>query len=713
MFLKSNRLVTILIILMFLVVGAMAVAAKPSDAGKNSNMGIARHPDIVKDEDGVMHMVWQEPMGDQYEIFYASQGQGGKKEVGIGSDMNTVHRVSYTPRDSVWPQITIDPETGIMYILWTESVPTTLLDGYGGEDEPAPILTPTLYMVAAEFDSGNTESLSFSDYQNPWTSPQNFASAESKVTDFKIVDSEYLLKSAGEEVKRGIIDTDDDKIKDSDEYLGKLGYKTSWRNPDTDGDKIIDSIEYEIGFSPLINEYYTPYVKEYLKWILWFSDTDGDGLTYIEETGTDYPVTMGVAKMLHTGEATYRFFPKDDHEAYLRLGLQLERVGIFTIPPPASAYFRLIVTVDTESEADQVVTYSDYHMEWERFFVDVGPFDVYEDEVTDVTVEIDFTSSTATSKQQISNDIEEQQQYYIKTLELRSLMLADTDDSQQFNYKEGRDFIPDSEELTGIQIKDFTIKGDPNRPDLFIEVDWFAGHEPTPEVWSESINAFSDAGIKFHYKIDDKNLPLNTAMTLDDDSDGVETLRNDDELQEVLDLTRNSLYDEYIHFVCAHYIEIDALPGWTIYGGAQSGPTATDLTESGVVFADEAMQDIANTFSNLMERRLKVVVHEIGHCLGAAHEKNSADGGDYDPRVDGGDGVDDFNDYNVMRQDAIHNADAAELLRGNGNADNRVLGATELIGRPRFSIESVEQFDMTDKLSVDTGRNIDILDQYV
>jgi hypothetical protein len=693
---------------MFLIVGALAVAAKPSDG--NSNKGIARHPDVIHDSNGVLHMVWQEPVDGQYEIFYANQAKGSK-EMGIGSDRNDEIRVTYTPRDSVRPQITIDPTTGIMYIMWTEYVPTTILDGYGGEDEPDPVLTPSIYMIAGEYDTGSSESMNIQEYQYPWTSPQNFASVGGKVTEFKVVESEYILKSSGEETKRGEVDTDDDGIKDYDEMYGTLGYKTSWRNPDTDYDQIPDKMEYEIGFSPLVNEYYTAKIKEYISWLTLLSDDDDDGLTYAAESG-DFPVTMGVARMLHSGDATYRFFPKDDHEAYLTLGIMLRRTGIFTIPPAESAYFRIILTVDTESEADQVVTYSDYHMEWERFEVDVGPFNVYEDEQTDIKVEIDLTPPTE-FKKQISTDIEEQQDFYIKTLELWSLMLASTTDTLQFNYKEGRDFLPGTEELTSTLVEDFEIHGDPNRPDLFIEVDWFAGHEPTPEVWSESTNAFSDAGIKFHYKIDQKNLPLNTAMTLDDDSDGVETLRNDDELQEVLDLTRNPLYSRYIHFVCAHYIEIDALPGWTIYGGAQSGPTATDLTESGVVFADEAMQDIANTHSSLMERRLKVVTHEIGHCLGASHEKNSADGGDYDPRVDGGDGVDDFNDYNVMRQDAIHNADAAELLRGNGNADDRVLGATELIGRPRFSIESMEQFDLTDKLSVDTGRNIDILDQYV
>jgi len=567
-------------------------------------------------------------------------------------------------------------------------------------------------MVAADFAGQGQAGMSIDKYQIPWTSPQNFASGGSKVSQFSVVESEFTLKMAGEQIKRGIIDTDDDGIKDSDELLGKLGYVTNWRNPDTDSDSIIDKIEYEIGFSPIVNEYYTTKIKEYLSWILLLSDSDDDGLNYAKETGTDFPVTMGVAKILHSGEATYRFFPKDDLDAYLTLGIQLRRQGIVTIPPAENAYFRVIVTVDTESEADQVVTYSDYHMEWERFEIEVGPFNVYEDEQTDVTVEIDLTPPPTESKQYPS-DITNPQPSYIKSLEIWSLMLADTEDVMQFSYKEGRDFIPGTEELTGILIENFDIRGDPNRPDLFLEVDWFAGHQPTAEVWSESTNAFSDAGIKFHYKIDQQNLPLNTAMTEDDDNDGVVTLRNDDELQEILDLTRNPLYGDYIHFVCAHYIEIDALPGWTIYGGAQSGPTAADLTESGVVFADEAMKDIANTHSSLMERRLKVVTHEVGHCLGASHEKNSADGGSYDPRVDGGDGVDDFNEYNVMRQDAINNADAAELLRGNGNAGNRDLGATELIGRPRFSIESEEQFDLTEKLSVDTGRNIDILNQYV
>jgi hypothetical protein len=45
--------------------------------------------------------------------------------------------------------------------------------------------------------------------------------------------------------------------------------------------------------------------------------------------------------------------------------------------------------------------------------------------------------------------------------------------------------------------------------------------------------------------------------------------------------------------------------------------------------------------------------------------------------------------------------------------NDRDLGATEIIGFPRFSIESIDQFDLTNKLSVDTGSNIDLLDNYV
>jgi hypothetical protein len=284
---------------------------------------------------------------------------------------------------------------------------------------------------------------------------------------------------------------------------------------------------------------------------------------------------------------------------------------------------------------------------------------------------------------------------------------------QLFNYKEPADYLDADSDKAIVVVEDFEIAGDPNRPDIFLEIDYLEGHEQEQEVWSETINAFSDAGILLHYKIDESDIPLDAATDPDDDSDGAETLRNYPEYRDFLNTHKNTELDEYIHMIFAHYIENDDLPGWTLYGGAFSADTADNITSSGVIFADQAIQEITDAFSTLIERRTKVVIHEIGHVLCASHEKSQFSGGSYHPLVDGGDDEDDMNLYNVMTQDKLSDANANEVLRGEDNANNRNLGASELIGRPRFSIESIDQFDLTNKLSVDTGSNIDLLDNYV
>jgi hypothetical protein len=683
---SKRRILSILLVLLLVLVGMQMIAgisAKRTTAMNAKGMGMKRHPDSIHDSDGRHHMVWQEPRDGQYDIFYAVQVKGAKKELGLGANANTVVQISDTPTDSHHPKITMDPDTEIIYILWTEEHPMDILDSDGGT-----FVSKSLFYTAAVFEPND---------EPVWTEPQNLAEGDEPVKRFSVKESDFMISGYGWKPAefKGTMDTDMDTIKDSDEVLGKLGYITKWNDDDSDDDGLLDNLEYVYEFNPLIDERFTPWAKSFIRLLTLLSDDDDDGFTYSEETTCDKPVTVRIAHVLNTGYVAYTFFPKADHTASLVVDLQVRRYGLLYIPPPVTASYSIDVTVESESLSAVEFTISGSHMEWEWFKAYGGSFNVYEDEETTVTIDVSVS-------QPDSNDY--------RTLAIGSVMIAAPSlDFHLFNYKEGRDYEAGDSYLVGVLTVNIEICTDPNRPDLFLEVDYFQGHEPSEELYSEAIDAFSDAGIILHYKIDQTNLALSTTTSPDPDSDGAETLRNEDEQSDLLDSTRNALYSDYIHLVFAHYMEDDDLPGWILYGGAKSAATAADLTESGILLADEALQDISSIYSTLLERRIKVVVHEIGHALGASHEKNT---GSYNAIIDGPGGVDIKNTYNVMMQNELDSTVSNQLLRGTGNTDRR-FGATEDIGRPRFSIESIAQFDLTNKLSVDTGRNIDILDQYV
>jgi hypothetical protein len=651
----------------------------------NDKMGVQRHPDIAKDSEGRLHMVWQEPVDGQYEIFYAAQS-GQKKEMGIGTEVNPDYQLSDTPTDSHHPKISIDPATDIIYVIWTEDHEDGIHDTAGTS-----FSGQSLMYTAAVFEP-NSEPL--------WTEVQNLADGSEPVKSFSVQSSEFDIRggTSTKVLLNGIMDTDRDKISDSDEVLGVLGYQTSWFKEDTDDDTMIDSIEIVEGFNPLVNNLILG-DKNFLRVLFLFSDVDGDGLRFYEEGTCDFPITARVANVLNTGYVEYTFFPKADHSASLVLDLQIKRLGALMIPPPVTASYTIVVTVQSATLGSVTFSHTGSALEWDRFQTSAGSFNVFEQEETTVRINVSVPQPNGPD---------------YRTLAFSSVMIAaPSPDFDLFNYKEGRDY--GDSYLAGVLTEHFEICGDRNRPDLFIEFDYLVGHEPSHELFSEVINAYSDSGIKLHYKIDQMNIPLGTATTPDADGDGAEVLRNDAEYLDLLDSTRNSAYSRYIHMVFANTMVHDDLPGYTLYGGAISAPTAGDLTHSGILIADQALVDTVTTASTLMERRLKVFVHEVGHALGASHEgpNSPTPAGTYNALVDGPGGTDTFNGYNVMRQGGLTSFGAAgQLLRGVGNTD-RNMGATSDIGRPRFSIESLPQLDMTNKLSVDTGRNIDILNQFV
>jgi hypothetical protein len=357
-----------------------------------------------------------------------------------------------------------------------------------------------------------------------------------------------------------------------------------------------------------------------------------------------------------------------------------------------------VVIVESDTLGSIEFSHSGSALEWDRFQISAGSFNVYEDEETIIRIIVSITQPESTD---------------YRTLAFSSIMIAaPSPNFNLFNYKEGRDYSDSY--LAGVLTEQFEICGDIYRPDLFLEVDYFQGHEPSDEMYSETINAFSDAGIKLHYKIDQMNLPLATTTSPDLDGDGAETLRINEEAQDILHSTRNMAYSSYIHIVYAHTLFWFSFPNVILLGGAMPAPTAGDLTHSGIIMADQALINDTTSASSLMERRLKVTIHEIGHALGASHEGplGRTPAGSYNAIVDGPGLNDTLNGYNVMRQGGLSDFESAgKLLRGIGNTD-RNIGASENIGRPRFSIESLDQLDVTNKLSVDFSRYPDA-DQFV
>jgi hypothetical protein len=693
---------------MLFFMAAQIVVANPQTDEKPKKLnpggiGIQRHPDIVKDSDGIHHMVWQEPVDGQYDIFYANMGEKRNKEMGIGANKNAATRLTNSPADSVWPKIAIDPASDIIYVIWTENIPSAFPDS---PEEPLP--TPSVFYVASDLSDPENDGVY-------WTAAQNLAEGGDKIAKFAVTESDFQIGIEGKESKvlEGTMDTDKDTIKDSAEVMGTLGAVTSWTKKDTDEDTLLDNLEYILGFNPIVDERYTTQAKEFMRLVWQYSDTDSDGLLYMEETAGDWEVTMAVANIQDNGQVRYTFFPKDDHSAHLTLGLQIKRFTFPQNPPPATTVnYKITATVYPGTEAEEDLVYLGSALEWDRFKISLGPFNVGGDLETNIDISVDVTINTEESTsntRSINSDFDQFQGFDYRTMAIWSVLLAaPSPDYNLFNYKEGGDFDPDESNSADQWVEDFLISSDPNRQDLFLEVDSLEGHNPTTDVYLESVNAFSDANIILHYVLDEVDIALDTTTSPDDDDDGAETIRDSDEFRDLLHRHRNAEYDQYIHYMWAHKIWITGI-GW-VYGGAKSATTAADLTHCGILIADQELSEENTDHSTLAEKRIKVLIHEVGHALNCAHEKSF---GTFNAIVDGAGPDDTFNSYNVMQQNALHDDRADELIRGEGNANNRNLGSSELIEMPRFSIESVDQMDLTNKLSVDTGRVIDLLDEYV
>jgi hypothetical protein len=681
--------------------GVTAGSKHNNDNDENkSNSGVKRRPDSIHDGEGVMHKVWQEPVDGIYQVFYARQGD--KKEMGIGTDNNPSMQLTDSPYDSVRPRIAEDSASGIIYIIWTEHIPASDVDA---EFDVPPV--PSIYCTATLPSEDDENGPSFTDHIN-------LADGSRDAGRFEVHESEFQITSVGQTMHSmsGFLDTDGDGILDHDEAQGNFGYLTSWRRADTDSDGLKDKTEIQYGLHPLKDDRLTVNAQLYYTVFALFYDADEDGLTNLDESRDDYPVTAGVANILSGGHATYRFYPMEDFNATLTLGVMSKRYSKFTIPPPENSTVNLLVTVDSDELGTYELSFSKTIMEWERVKIDIGSFNVSEDAETDIRINVSLHAPSKGMEIVKGDGGEQPVPPYWRSLEIWSLMIsAPAPDYDTFSYKEGRDFIPEESDKVYEQVKNFEIKPDPNRKDLFVEVDALVGHDMVPELYSEAINAYSDAGIILHYKLDEQDIPHDSETDPDYDHDDAETLRKDTEVQNFLSDHRNSSLSEYVHLIFVSRVWSPTANSY-IYGTAMSAETADDLDHAGIVIADKELMDADHVSSSLFEKRLKTFIHEIGHALNCAHDWAEADGGSYDARVDGADGDDDLNMYNVMMQNHFETWRTKYIMRGDANS-NRDLGATLDIARPRFSIESVDQMNLQSKLSVETGRNKDLLVNYV
>jgi hypothetical protein len=667
---RRNWILCLLVVFLLLLSGVFA-SAKSTSSSDDKERGVSRHPDIARDSESRLHMVWQEPLGGQYDIFYCYQSEN--KEIGRGSDKNPVFHITETPIDEIRPHIAIDPETDIVYIFWTEYIEAGDFDSMEGPETE--FAATIFYTASGHLTDENEEML--------WTEPSGFADEGSGVVDIKVKNSVYILKTQGPTptTHTGIIDSDGDGIRDSDEVLGKNGFKTEWNNPDTDIDGLCDLIETKLGFDPLIDERETQRAQEFFEAYFRRSDLDGDGLSYTEETTGGFPVDMGVAHVHDDANFGYDFYPRDDYSAYVHLVVELTRGPPITLPLE-SADYRLEGSLYSPANLIRF-DFTGTAMENDRFEIVLGPFDVLLNErasINFLNVEIEQPSS---STRDPDTDLppEKQKRYMI----LYSVMLAAGPSNYDlFEYTEGIDYKGYPLENVQGAFMSTVISPDPWRKDLFIEVDFMEGHETTKGLFFETVKAFSDAGIILHYKLDEFDIPMDEPTSPDPHGDGAESLKAYDEMRNFLHNHRNTLYPKYIHVIFAHGMYKE--DGGGVLGGAISAATVTEKSHSGVIIADYGMDEHDSTTNPMLKIRLKVLIHEIGHALGASHDHDAARGGAYHPLVDGSAGIDILNDYNVMRQGGLSGSSARATVHGGGNYD-RNLGAHYWGGHSRFSLE--------------------------
>jgi hypothetical protein len=721
--------------------------APPSDGG------MKRRPDSVMDGNGILHKVWQERFDGQFEICYARK----PGEMGLGSENNPAFRITNTPTDSVDPRIAIDEASGIAYIIWTEILPPDL--NIGGKEKEGGWTPEALlqYTATATFEPGDPL----------WSTPKVLGESICQLKKFAVMDGSWEIElgkgkpgwasslpdlipkpcSLPDEMPKlggkcslpdlkceGLMDTDEDGISDSDEVLGILGYFTHWWNPDTDLDWLPDHWEILKNWDPTMviwsqfaycfpspSTHKDPFCKGiWTDGLCMFIDADNDGIIACNEDN-DYPVTTEVVELTDDGDTVYRFWPMVDGDYNVVLRTQQRTFQ-------SGQYGCDFINVSIEVTLDGLLVNT-----WTTTWSDVFPWVWSIDTVASFSLTgLDMTAVTILQSIDIGLTVLFDPPHcgsayvaVVRALAVDWIKLELDSDRSEVNYKDADDFVNTPLPFTTyVHTEEMVIQLDPYQRELLLELDSMDGHDWVPEVLNELINAFSDANIILHYKIDETNLPT-TEVTGVFGAGDVSSLSfghpptSDDETSVYLSDHRNTTL-RLLGYV--HVMNVHNLPG--ACGIADQGEASTHPKFSGVLIPDQNFIDgvcygVANFPFDLFSTRLAVLLHEIGHALNLAHDKST---GTVDPLCvidDCGDPADPSDDddicnyYNNMGYSyCFASTRTDESFYGTGNNDRRV-GSTAAIGRPRFSYESVDQIDLVSLLSVDVANNYPALGLYV